>query len=90
MLGVDAIQRHVVTHAREIHTGAHDIIETLTGRLELARCRVLADLTAEIDETAGINAWESGPTGGASSGEVIVVLLMETPGTVLSMISCSL
>src|ERR1700720_1971761 len=71
MLGVNAIQRHEVAHAREIHTGARDIIETLAGRLEnrreiledalrfgrntsrhqLARRRVLADLTAEIDET---------------------------------------
>src|SRR6266849_5974696 len=71
MLGVNAIERHEVTHAREKHTDAHDIIETLAGRLEnrleiledalrlgrntsrhqLARRRVLADLTAEIDET---------------------------------------
>src|SRR5258708_24985430 len=71
MQGVTAIQRHEVTHAREIHTGARDITETLAGRLEnrreiledalrlgrdtsrhqLARRRVLADLTAEIDET---------------------------------------
>src|SRR5437762_14358907 len=71
MLGVNAIQRHVITHAREIHTGAHNVIETLSGRLEnrreiledalrlgcnapldyLASGRVLADLTAEIDET---------------------------------------
>src|SRR5580692_5548988 len=75
MLGVYDIQRHEVTHAREKHTGAHDIIETLAGRLEnrreipedalrlgrntsrhqLARRRVLADLTAEIDETTGVN-----------------------------------
>src|SRR5207248_8704782 len=71
MLGVNAIQRHVITHVRKIHTSAHDIIESLAGRLEnrryiledalrlgrntsghqLARCRVLTDLTAEIDET---------------------------------------
>src|SRR5262249_54085063 len=75
MLDVNAIQRHVITHVRKIHTSAHDIIETLAGRLEnrreiledavrlgrntsrhqLARRRVLADLTAEIDETAGVN-----------------------------------
>src|ERR1700730_2769698 len=75
MLGVNAIQRHVVTYTREIHTGAHDIIETLAGRLknrreiledalrlgrktsrrQLARRRVLADLTAEVEETAGVN-----------------------------------
>src|SRR5215475_3542714 len=75
MLGVNAIQRHVITHVRKIHTSAHDIIETLAGRLEnrreiledtvrlgrntsrhqLARRRILADLTAEIDETAGVN-----------------------------------
>src|SRR5712675_3297852 len=71
MHGVNAIQRHEATPAREIHTGARDIIKTLAGRLEnrreiledalrlgrntsrhqLARRRVLADLTAEIDET---------------------------------------
>src|SRR6478672_5203200 len=71
MLGVNAIQRRVITDAREIHTSAHDIIETLAGRLKncreiledalrlghntpldhLASGRVLADLTAEIDET---------------------------------------
>src|SRR6202034_4624584 len=71
ILCVDAIQRHEVTHAREIHTGARDIIETLVGRLknrreiledalrlgrktsrhQLARRRVVTDLTAEIDET---------------------------------------
>src|SRR5262245_55095693 len=75
MLGVNAIQRHVITHVRKIHTSAHDIIETLAGRLEnrreiledavrlglntsrhqLARRPILADLTAEIDETAGVN-----------------------------------
>src|SRR5262245_39652149 len=75
MLGVDAIQRRVITHVRKIHTSAHDIIETLAGRLEnrreiledavrlgrnaprhqLARRRILADLTAEVDETAGVN-----------------------------------
>src|SRR5262249_34929963 len=73
MPGVDAVQRHVITHVRQIHTSAHDILETLAGRLEhrgeiledavrlgrnasrhqLARRRILADLTAEIDETAG-------------------------------------
>src|ERR1700741_3761156 len=71
MLGVNAIQRHVVAHAREKHTGAHDIIETPAGRLEnrreiledalclghntpldhLASGRVLADLTAEVEES---------------------------------------
>src|ERR1700693_1888324 len=75
MLGVNSIQRHEVTHAREIHTGARDIIETLAGRLEnrreiledalrlgsntsrhqLARRRVLADLTAEVDETTDVD-----------------------------------
>src|SRR5579862_1456168 len=37
MLGVNAIQRHVVTHACEIDAGAHDIVETLAGRLENRR-----------------------------------------------------
>src|SRR6476659_4587729 len=71
MLCVDAIHRHEVTHAREIHTGARDIIETLARCLEnrreipkdalclghytpldhLARGWVLADLSAEVEET---------------------------------------
>src|SRR5580692_4035211 len=42
MLGVNVIERHEVTHAREKHTGAHDIIETLAGRLENRR-QVLED-----------------------------------------------
>ena len=37
MLCVDAIHRDVVTHVREIHTDAHDIIETLADRLENRR-----------------------------------------------------
>src|SRR5882762_7458262 len=37
MHGVNAIQRHEVTHAREIHTGARDIIKTLAGRLKNRR-----------------------------------------------------
>src|SRR6201981_1077307 len=37
ILCVDAIHRGEVTHAREKHTGAHDIIETLAGRLENRR-----------------------------------------------------
>src|SRR6266404_8717940 len=75
MLGVNAIQRHVVAHACEINTGAHDIIETLAGRLEnrreiledalrlgrntschqLARRRILADLTAEVEKTTNFD-----------------------------------
>src|ERR1700689_5060651 len=71
ILCVDAIHRDEVTHAREIHTCAHDIVKTLAGRLEnrreipedalslghntpldhLASGRVLADLTAEVEET---------------------------------------
>src|ERR1700739_2964612 len=42
ILCVDAIHRGVVTHAREKHTGAHDVIETLAGRLENRR-EVLED-----------------------------------------------
>src|SRR5579864_23719 len=37
MLGVNAIQRRVITHVRKIRTSAHDIIETLSGRLENRR-----------------------------------------------------
>src|SRR6201988_3131669 len=42
ILCVNAIHRDKVTHAREKHTGAHDIIETLAGRLENRR-EVLED-----------------------------------------------
>src|SRR5205823_3745028 len=75
MLCVDAIHRGEVTDVGEIHTDAHDIIETLARGLEyrrqiledavrlrrnpsrhhLARRWVLADLTAQIDETARVN-----------------------------------
>src|SRR5437899_12858083 len=71
MLCVDAIHRDVVTHVREKHAGARNMIETLAGRFEnrreiladalrlgqntpldnLASGRVLADLTAEVEET---------------------------------------
>src|ERR1700688_2991917 len=71
ILCVDAIHRDEVTHAREIHAGARNVIETPAGRLEnrreipkdalglghntpldhLASGRVLADLTAEVEET---------------------------------------
>src|SRR6266478_7442342 len=71
ILCVDAIHRDVVTHVREKHAGARNVIETLAGRLEnrreilkdalclghntprddLASGRVLADLTAEVEET---------------------------------------
>src|SRR6202162_2240194 len=71
MLCVDAIHCAEVTHAREIHAGACNVIETPAGRLEnrreipedalclghntpldhLASGRVLADLTAEVEET---------------------------------------
>src|ERR1700751_2129992 len=37
ILCVNAIHGDEVTHAREIHTGAHDIIETLTSCLENRR-----------------------------------------------------
>jgi hypothetical protein len=37
MLGVDAIHRAEVTHVREIHAGARNVIETLAGRLENRR-----------------------------------------------------
>src|SRR5262252_8601107 len=71
ILCIDAIHRGEVSHVREKHTGAHDVIETLAGRFEnrrevledalrlchnapldhLASGRVLADLTAEEEET---------------------------------------
>src|SRR5215475_3616851 len=37
MPGVHAVQRYVITHVRQIHTSAHDIVETLAGRLENRR-----------------------------------------------------
>src|SRR5262249_25527922 len=37
MLGVNAIQRRVVAHVREIHPDARDVVETLAGRLENRR-----------------------------------------------------
>ena len=75
MLCVYAIHRDVVAHARQIHAGARNVIETSPGRLEnrreiledalclgyntplddLASGQVLADLTAEIDETTDSN-----------------------------------
>src|SRR6185437_15735949 len=71
MLRVDAIHRGEVTHVRQKHTGAHNIIEILASRLEnrreiledalrlghnapldhLASRRVLADMTADVEET---------------------------------------
>src|SRR6516162_9378730 len=71
ILSVDAVHRGEVTHAREIHAGARDVIETPAGGLEnrreiaedalrlrddtsldhLARGRVLADVTADVEET---------------------------------------
>jgi hypothetical protein len=71
MLCVYVIHRAEVTHVREIHCGARNVIETLARRLEnrrkipkdalclghntpldhLASGRVLADLTAEVEET---------------------------------------
>src|SRR5438094_4065426 len=71
ILCVDAIHRDEVTHAREKHAGARNVIETPAGGLEnrreipedalclghdtpldhLASGRVLADLTAEVEET---------------------------------------
>src|SRR2546430_17717174 len=37
MLCVDVIHRAEVTHVREIHSGARNVIETLAGRLENRR-----------------------------------------------------
>src|SRR5271155_3503180 len=75
ILCVDAIHRAELTHAREIHAGARNVIETLAGRLEnrreipkdtlclghnppldhLASGRVLAHLTAEVEETTNFD-----------------------------------
>src|SRR5690349_1162127 len=37
MLAVNAIQCRVITDAREIHTSAHDLVETLAGSLKNCR-----------------------------------------------------
>ena len=50
MLGVNAIQRRVVTHAGEINTGAHDIIETLAGRCLRAGASVIRDRDRRDDD----------------------------------------
>src|SRR2546423_13363610 len=75
ILCVDVIHRDVVTHVREKHAGARNVIETLAGRLEnrreiledalclglntardhLASGRVLANLTADVEETADLD-----------------------------------
>src|SRR5580658_9228305 len=76
MTKAETIHRAVVTHAREKHAGARNMIETLAGRLEnrreipedplclghntpldhLASGRVLADLSAEVEETADFDS----------------------------------
>ena len=96
ILCVDAIHRGEVTHAREKHTGPHDIIETLAGRVRTAeRFWKMRSVSATMPPSttlpgAGswatcplrrgnhrfLTAWENGPTGGVSSGEVIAVLLI--------------
>ena len=38
--------------------------------------RILADLPAEVEERPTSIAWENGPTGGVSSGEIIAFLLI--------------
>src|SRR5262249_42779598 len=96
---IDAIHRGEVSHVREKHTGAHDIIKTLAGRLQNRReiledaLRLGHNAPSTTLPVAGswatcplkkkkpsiLTAWENGPTGGASSGEVIAVLLIATP-----------
>jgi succinate dehydrogenase/fumarate reductase flavoprotein subunit len=56
------------THAREIHTGAHDIIETLAGRLENRR-EVLED-ALRLGHNAPLDHLASGRVLGDLSAEV--------------------
>src|SRR5271168_2054697 len=64
----DAIQRDEVTHAREIHTGARDIIETLAGRLENRR-EVLED-ALRLGHNTPLDHLASGRVLGDLSAEV--------------------
>src|SRR5215472_2156313 len=51
ILGVDAVHRGEVTHAREIHAGARDVIETSAGGLENRR-EIAEDPLRLADDTS--------------------------------------
>ena len=67
ILCVDAIHRGEVTHTREKHTGAHDIIETLAGRVENRR-EVLED-ALRLGHNAPLDHLASGRVLGDLSAE---------------------
>ena len=71
MLRVDAIHRAEVTHAREIHAGARNVIETLVGRLENRR---------EIPEDA-LCLGHNTPLDHLASGRVLADLAAEEEKT---------
>jgi len=68
ILCVDAIHRGEVTHTREKHTGAHDIIETLAGRLE--NCREVLEDALRLGHNAPLDHLASGRVLGDLSAEV--------------------
>src|SRR5215467_13502802 len=71
MLCVDPIHRDEVSHARKKHTGAHNIIETLAGRLENRR---------EIPEDA-LRLGHNAPLDHLPSGRVLSDLSAEVEET---------
>src|SRR5215470_3055704 len=68
VLGVDAIHRDEVTHAREKYTGAHDVIETLAGRLE--DCREILEDALCLGHDTPLDHLASGRVLGDLSAEV--------------------
>src|SRR5262249_32875083 len=68
VLGVDAIHRDEVTHAREKYTGAHDVIETLAGRLE--DCREIPEDALCLGHDTPLDHLASGRVLGDLSAEV--------------------
>ena len=65
MLCIDPIHRDEVSHVREKHTGAHDIIKTLAGSLQNRR-EILEDAlrlghNAPLDHLASGRPWATCP-----------------------------
>src|SRR5450755_1341120 len=60
ILCVDAIHRDEVTHAREIHAGARNVIETPAGRLE--NRRKIRSVSATIPPSTTLPVAGSWPT----------------------------
>src|SRR6476661_8834851 len=72
MFCVEAIHRGEITHVREKHTGAHNIVETLAGRLENRR---------EILENA-LRLGHNAPLDHLASGRVLGDLSAEEEETI--------